>query len=90
MMNREELDEWMADNNLVEGEDWEKFDGKYRMGYCDIRKKDGTELGPCWPYKDGCFIDITGDGINKIMFDEVSHVVYYEDSIKGEEEDEEL
>ena len=29
--------------------DWTKYKGEYEKEEYDIRLKDGTELGPCWP-----------------------------------------
>jgi len=83
-----DLADWLAEHGLNQGEDWEPYRG--RKEYCDIRLKDGTEIGPCWPNCD--FIDLTDDLERAIPYSEVTKVRYY-DALPAnepiEEEDEE-
>ena len=69
-----DLADWLAEHSLCQGEDWEPYRG--RKEYCDIRLKDGTEIGPCWP--NGDFIDLTDDLERAIPYSDVTKVRYYD------------
>lgn len=82
--------EWMAENNRREGDSWEplKAGKKPDLEYCDIRLRDGKELGPCWPNgKD--FVELETEKV--IPASGIIHIRYYENSLvpsENEEEDE--
>ena len=84
-----DLADWLAEHSLSQGEDWEPYRG--RKEYCDIRLRDGTEIGPCWPNCD--FIDLTDDLERAIPYKDVVRVRYYDaittTSEPVEEEDDE-
>lgn len=68
--------EWMEENGVRMGGDWEKFQGKPRVQFCDILMKDGNDLGPCWP-RDLDFVCLADE--TEIAFSDVTHVRYWEE-----------
>jgi hypothetical protein len=70
-----DLADWLSEHNLSQGEDWEPYRG--RKEYCDVRLKDGKEIGPCWP-TNGDFIDLTDDVERAISHKDVVCVRYYD------------
>lgn len=77
--------EWLEDNGVKVGEDWEKFLGKTRVQFCDVQTKDGKVLGPCWP-RDRDFVDLSDDE-KEIAAEDVAMVRYYEDQMPEESGD---
>ena len=69
------LREWMRDQGLKPGRDWQVFRGDYHKEFCEIRLKDGKETGPCWPNA-GNFVALA-DGEKMIPGKDVTHVRYY-------------
>ena len=78
-----DLADWLAEHSLCQGEDWEPYRG--RREYCDIRLKDGTQIGPCWP--NGDFIDLTDDDERATPYKDVVSVRYYESPKASEPEE---
>jgi len=79
-------DEWMADNNRREGDHWESLRPGKRLDleYCDIRLKNGTELGPCWPNGKE-FMELATE--KAIPASGVTHLRYYESFSGGQDDD---
>jgi len=67
--------EWMAENDMRHGDDWNVLRPGYQREYCEVRTKDGVEVGPCFPDK-GVFTRL--DGAQMIMESDVTHVRYFE------------
>lgn len=76
-------EEWMEEVSKKDGEDWVSFRGKPVMEFCDIRLKDGREIGPCWP-KESEFVDLSSDEEDTHSFSDVTHVKYYKDDEDGD------
>lgn len=68
--------EWKLDNNVVSGKTWSPIDSRPRRDFCDIRLKDGTEIGPCWP-RDNDFIDLSSDDDQSYPYSSVTDLRYY-------------
>lgn len=77
--------EWMAEQEMKKGEDWEELRPGYSKEYCEVRTKDGVEVGPCFP-NGGKFTRL--DGEQEILESEVTHVRYYEQNDMGRDEEE--
>jgi hypothetical protein len=84
-----DLDEWTKEQGMKQGDKWVPFTGDYRKEFCDIRLKNGTETGPCWPNA-GKFVALA-DGEKIIPGNQVTHLRYYveaPDQRSDEDEDE--
>jgi hypothetical protein len=79
--------EWMEEVGKKPGKDWVSFRGRVNLEFCDIRLKDGREIGPCWP-KTTDFVDLSSEDEDQHPMSEVTHVRYYTDSDWDEIEDE--
>ena len=87
-----DLREWLDEQNLRVGKEWEKcadpdFSGIVQE-YCDVKLTDGTQVGPCWPYA-GRLIDLSSDDEESFPESRVAEVRYYESVLDGDEETEE-
>jgi hypothetical protein len=57
--------------------DWQPYiQFTYRKRHCDVRLRDGSEVGPCWPNA-GVFHDLNGSG-RQISQADVTYVRYYD------------
>jgi hypothetical protein len=80
--------EWLKDEMKKPGREWIKNASYLKMEFCDIRLKDGTEIGPCWP-NGYTFIDITsGDAETKYDLADVDCFRFYEEDDSEEEDPE--
>jgi len=76
--------EWMEENGVQMGSEWVPFQGKPRSQFCDLRLKDGNDLGPCWP-RDLDFVCLADD--TEIALVDVTHIRYYEDYVQNEDDE---
>jgi len=79
-----DIDEWMEEQGLKRGE-WETYHRVYDKEFCEIRLKDGSEVGPCWPHS-GKFVrwDTT-----EIPEGDVTHIRYFKLKYKVMHEEDE-
>ena len=81
------MDNWMAENDLQRGSEWEKFKSGYEKEFCEVRLKDGRIEGPCFPNA-GKFTRL--DGVCVFPESDVTHIRYFENKTHGDDEIEPL
>jgi hypothetical protein len=83
-------EEWMEEMGVRESKTWKVFRVPVRLEYCDIRLKDGREVGPCWPRMGSDDFLFLGNEEDEYGFGDVTHIRYYEEGrVEKEEEEEE-
>ena|ERR1035437_10097504 len=84
-----DVQDWMETYHRKKGEDWEKWNGKPEQEYCDLRLKDGREIGPCWPTVRSVFVDLASEEEDRIPFSDVKYIRYYEIGLAVKDEEDE-
>ena len=79
-------EEWMDEQDVRRGRAWVRFGGSCAREFCDVRTKDGKEVGPCWP-KGDVFVKLEDD--EEVLCGAVTHVRFYEDRSVPRDRDEE-
>jgi len=81
------MEDWMAENDLQVGSEWEKLKSGYEKEFCEVRLKDGRIEGPCYPNA-GKFTRL--DGVCVFTESEITHIRYFENKNHGGDEIEPL
>ena len=77
--------EWMEESGVHSGTEWKTLVGKPSTEFCDIRLKNGREIGPCWPMVK-TFVDLAHEDI-VYPFSDVSHIRYYKNEAPADDFD---
>lgn len=80
-----DVDEWMEEQGLKRGE-WETYHKVYDKEFCEVRRKDGTEVSPCWPNA-GKFVRL--DTAIEVLESDVTHIRYFRPKYKVPHEEDE-
>jgi hypothetical protein len=80
-----DTEEWMEEQGLKRGE-WECYHGEYEKEFCEVRRKDGVEVGPCWP-NNGKFVRL--DTAIEVSEGDVALIRYFKPKYKVPHEEDE-
>ena len=81
-----DIEEWMDEQGLKRGV-WEIYYKSYDKEFCEIRRKDGSELAPCWPNA-GKFVWMVDESV-EVSESDVTHIRYFKTKHKVIHEDDE-
>lgn len=73
-LDHEFVEEWMEEQGVRRGDEWLEMVPGYEREFCEVRLKDKTVIGPCWPNA-GKFMRL--DGGTETLESEVTHIRYF-------------